>query len=217
MHIFEGVLAGTMHGKEVLAVGMATAAAGTAVGLYRLDYDRMPRVAVLSSAFFVASLIPLPLGPAMVHPAFIGLMGLILGWAIFPAVLVALSLQALFFSIGGLTTLGLNTLIMALPGVACHYLFRALMRSGSEGAVFAVGFAAGATGILLGALLAGGSLMAAGKEFQAFGYVFLLANLPLAGLEGLVTGSVVVLLRKVRPELLDAPLLVPAGQEALNG
>jgi len=217
MHVFEGVLAGTLHGKEVLAAGMVAAAAGTAVGLVKMDYDRVPRVAVLSSAFFIASMIPLPLPPTTVHATLNGLMGLVLGWAVFPAVLVALTLQAVFFSIGGLTTLGLNTVVMALPGVACHYLFRSMLRSGSEKTVFGVGFAAGATGILLGASLGGASLWVAGKQFETFGYVFVIANLPLATLEGLVTGSVVVLLRKVRPELLDAPLLIPVAQEAIDG
>ena len=51
-------------------------------------------------------------------------MGLVLGWAIFPTVLVGLILQVVFFSIAGPTVLGINTLIMALPGVICHYLFR---------------------------------------------------------------------------------------------
>ena len=47
MHIYEGVLAGTQAGQVVMAVGAAGAAAGTAYGLYRLDYERVPRVAVL--------------------------------------------------------------------------------------------------------------------------------------------------------------------------
>ncbi len=218
MHIYEGVLAGTTHGREVLAVAAAAAAAGTAFGLYRLDYERVPRVAVLSSAFFVASLIHLPLPPVTVHLTLNGLMGLILGWAAFPAVLTALLLQAIFVPpFGGLTTLGLNTLVMALPGVACHYLFRSGVRSGSEALVFRVGFAAGATGILLGATISGASLLAAGEAFKELGYGLVIANLPLAVLEGLVTGSVVVLLRKVRPELLEAPTLVPDRQEALHG
>ena len=34
--------------------------------------------------------------------------------------------------------------------------------------------------------------------------------------EGMVTGSVVVLLRKVRPEVLGGPSLVPAWEEALD-
>jgi len=217
MHIYEGVLAGTPHGQEVLVASALAAAAGTAYGLYKLDYERVPRVAVLSSAFFVASLIHLPL-PVTVHLTLNGLMGLILGWATFPAVLIAVLLQALFFPpFGGLTTLGLNTLVMALPGVVCHYLFRRAVRSESEARVMRTGFAAGATGIVLGASLAAAALLLSGEQFRELGYGLLIANLPLAVLEGLVTGSVVVLLRKVCPELLEAPVLAHTPQEVYHG
>ncbi|MEE8452737.1 MAG: cobalt transporter CbiM [Thermoguttaceae bacterium] len=218
MHIYEGVLAGTPHGQVVLVASAAAAVAGTAIGLYRLDYERIPRVALLSAAFFAGSLIHLPLGPATVHLTLIGLMGLVLGWAAFPAVLVALSLQAVFLPFfGGYTTLGLNTLIMATPAVACHYLFRRAVGNDSEVVVFRIGFAAAAVGILLGASIGGMALLATGKAFEVFGYAFVIAHVPLAVLEGLVTGSIVVLLRKVCPELLEAPTLVPAAQELAHG
>ena len=106
---------------------------------------------------------------------------------------------------------------MALPAVVCHYCFRHAVRSSHEPLVFASGFTAGATAVLLGALLYATSLMAAGKQFEVVGYGVFVSYLPVAVVEGLVTGSVVVLLRKVRPELLEAPLLVPAGQEVSRG
>lgn len=217
MHIYEGVLAGTVHGQAVLAAGAAATVMGTAIGLSKMDYERVPQVGVLSAAFFVASLVHVPLGPTAEHLLLSGLLGLILGWAAFPAILVALLLQAVFFSFGGLTTLGLNTLTMALPAVVCYYLFRRAIRVNNETLVFLVGFAAGATAILLGALLNAGSLIAAGKSFERLGQLVLAFHFPIAIIEGLVTGSVVVLLRKVRPELLEAPLLVSARQEALYG
>jgi len=218
MHIYESVLAGTTPGKEVLLATAAAAAVGTAIGLYKLDYERIPRAAVLSSAFFVVSLIHLPLGLATVHLTLNGLMGLILGWAVFPAVLIALLLQSTFVPLySGLTTLGLNTLVMALPGVVCYYLFRRPAYSGSERVVFAAGAAAGAMGILLGALLGGAALVAAGKSFELIGAGFLIAHLPLAAVEGLVTASVVVSLRKIGPEMRAAPVLVPNAEESLRG
>ena len=213
MHLVEGILASTAHGREVMAAGAVAAVAGTAVGLYKLDYERIPRAAVLTSAFFVISSIQVPMVPAPVHLVLTGLMGLLLGWAVFPAVLIALLLQQLLIHPEiGLTTIGVNTLIMALPGVICYYLFRRPARDGRERVVFVVGFAVGALGIVLGALIGGGSLWAAGEQFRVFGYVFAGLNLALAAGEGLVTGSIVVLLRKVRPELLDAPLLTLAPE-----
>jgi cobalt/nickel transport system permease protein len=216
MHIYEGILAGTPHGQLLLLAGAAATAAGTAIGLRKLDYQRMPQTAVLSAAFFVASLIHVPLGPTSVHLVLNGLLGLVLGWAAFPAVLVALILQAVFFSFGGTTTLGLNTLVMALPAVVCRQLFYAPVRNGRESLVFCAGFAAGGTAILMSATLTAAALMFAGKSYETLSQVFLVAHLPLAMIEGLVTGSVVVLVRKVRPELLDALLLEPVSPEVLD-
>lgn len=217
MHIAEGILAATAEGRQLLLAGGALCAAGTAVGLYRLDYQRLPRVAVLSSAFFVASLIHVPLGPTAEHLVLSGLLGLVLGWAAFPAVLVALLLQAVLFSYGGLTTLGVNTLIMAVPAIVCYYLFGPWVRGGREPVVFAAAFAAGATGVIAGAALNAGTLALAAGGYRAFAALVAVLHLPMAAVEGLVTGSVVVLLRKVRPELLQAPLLVPAEGDFCHG
>ena len=212
MHICESIIASTAHGQEILVAGTVAAAGATAVGLYKLDYERIPRAAVLSSAFFVVSLIHVPLGPIAVHLMLSGLMGLLLGWSVFPALLIALLLQSLFLpSFAGLTALGLNTVVMGLPGLACYYLFRCPVRSDSGTIATATGFAAGATGILLAGVLGATVLLGAGEAFAEIGFGFLLANLPLAVIEGAVTANVVVLLRKVRPELLEAPLLLPAG------
>ncbi|HIJ20834.1 MAG TPA: cobalt transporter CbiM, partial [Deltaproteobacteria bacterium] len=108
MHISEGILSG-----PVLISGVALAAAGTAIGLKKLDYERIPRAAILAASFFVASLIHVPVGPSSVHLILNGIVGLILGWGAFPVILVALVLQAIFFQFGGITTLGVNTMIMA--------------------------------------------------------------------------------------------------------
>ncbi len=217
MHLEEAILTGTQSGREILLAGGVLAAAGTALGLRKLDYERIPQVAVLSAAFFVVSLIHFPLGPTKVHFVLSGLMGLVLGWAAFPAVLVALTLQAVFFSVGGLMVLGVNTLIMAVPAVACHYLFRGTIRSQFEPVVFGGGLVAGATAIMLGALLTAATLFAAGKSYQVFAGVVVAAHVLPAAVEGVVTASVVVLLRKVRPEVLQAPLLAPVQRETVHG
>ncbi len=202
MHIHEGVLSGSSLGIGVLGAGAALTAIGTAVGLVKLDYAHVPRVAMLSAAFFVASLIMVPLGPSYVHPVFNGLMGLILGWAAFPAFLVALFLQAMFFQVGGLTTLGVNTFNMAAPAVACYFLLRRPWRS--DRAAFIAALAAGTLGIVLAALLVRGCLLSAGEGFQTVSLAVLAADLAVAPIEGLMTGSIVLFLRKVKPELLAA-------------
>jgi len=210
VHIPEGPLSVSTMGISILGAGAALAAAGTAWGLRKMDYERVPQVALLSSAFFAASLIHVPLGGASVHLVLSGLVGLVLGWAAFPAIFIAIALQAAFFGFGGFTTLGVNTLVMALPAVASYGMFHPMVRSGREVVAAAAGFAAGATAIVLGAVLLAGILAAAGHQFQKLAVTVLLAHLPVAGVEGLVTSSAVLFLRKVRPELLDAPCL-PMG------
>jgi len=217
MHICEGIMTVSDDGRVALVAATAAAVAGTAVGLYKMDYQQVPRVAMLSAVFFVASLIHVPLGPSSVHLILSGLMGLVLGWLVFPAVLCGLLLQAVFFSFGGPTTLGLNTLLMALPAVACYYMFGRAVRGAREPLVFAAAFAAGALAIVLGASLEAAALSAAGEEFQKLVPLILAGYLPTALIEGLVTGSVVVLIRKVRPELLDATLLPIEQAETAHG
>jgi len=198
MHISEGILSG-----QVLAAGAVIASGGVIIGLRKMDYAQVPKVAVLSSAFFVASLIHIPVGPSNVHMVLNGLAGIILGWSSFPALLVALFLQAILFQFGGLTTLGTNTLNMALPAVSCYYLFNLPLRGVShKGVLFGAGFAAGAFAVMLSTVLMALALYLTGRGFAAVATVVILSHIPVAILEGFVTGSVVVFLRKVRPEVL---------------
>lgn len=214
MHLEEAVLTVSTTGKLLLVGGWAVAVAGTAVGLRRLDYQRVPQVALLSAALFVASLIHVPLGLTSVHLVLNGLAGLVLGWAAFPALLVALGLQAVFFGFGGLTTLGINTVVMALPALAVFALCNRAARRMPEAVADAAGFAAGALGILLGAVLLFAVLVLTGSALDRLAVVVLLAHLPVAAIEGFVTAGAVVFLRKARPEVLEAPLLPAFRLEA---
>lgn len=197
MHISEGVLS-----PAVLAGGAALAAAGTAIGLKKLDYEAIPRVALLSAAFFVATLIHVPVGPVGLHLVLNGLMGLLLGWPAFPAILIALFLQALLFQFGGLTVLGVNTVTMAVPAVVCFYLYRPLLRR--EGTVaLSAAAACGATAILLSGLLVAVALLFTGEGFLRVAQLVALAHLPVMAVEGVITLFVFLFLKKVRPEMLE--------------
>lgn len=207
MHISEGVLS-----APVLISGAVLTVAGTAIGLRRLDYDRIAQVGILSSAFFVASLIHVNVGPASVHLILNGIVGLLLGWAAVPAILVALTLQALFFQFGGITVLGVNTLIMALPALICHYLFRGFLwqrRAVAMTASFACGFLA----VLLAALLLGGALYLSEEGFLAIASLAVGANLPVMAIEGVITAFCIAFLKKVDPGLL--PGRQPCGAVTL--
>ena len=196
MHISEGVLSG-----PVLAGGWALAAVGTTLGLKRLDYDRLMTVAILSAAFFVGSLIHVPIGPVSAHLILNGLLGAILGLAAFPAICVALLLQAVLFQYGGLVVLGVNTFDMAFPAVACALIFGPWLRS--TGTMRTVGaFCCGFFAVLLAALLTAGALALSGEAFMTTATAIFLAHLPIMAVEGVITAMAVGFLAKVRPELL---------------
>ncbi len=196
MHISEGILSG-----PVLLSGAAMAVAGTAIGLKTLDYDRIARTGILAAAFFVASLIHVPVGPSSVHLILNGIVGLMLGWAAFPAILTALVLHALFFQFGGITTLGVNTIIMALPAVVGYYLFSPLVRRGGW-LVWAGGFGCGFFAVAASALLMAGALVFTEARFLEVAYLVLIVNLPVMIIEGIITVFCVLFIKKVQPELI---------------
>jgi cobalt/nickel transport system permease protein len=200
MHLAEGIVP-----MPTLVAGAALTGAGTFVGLRKMDDERVIHVAVLSSALFVASLIHVPIGPVPVHLVLNGLAGIILGWALFPAYLTALLLQALFFGYGGITTLGVNTAIMATPGLLCHVLFAKRLRTASGGNVFLIGAATGALSIACSCAMLCVALMTAGREFLAVTAVVFGGHFPVAIAEAIVTGSVLSFLMRVRPETFGPP------------
>jgi cobalt/nickel transport system permease protein len=197
LHISEGVLS-----TPVLAGGAALAAAGLVVGLRGLKTERIPQVAVLSSAFFVGSLIHVPAGPVSVHLVLNGISGVILGWAAFPSILVGLALQALLFQFGGITVLGVNTVVMASPAVFSYLAFRRLVGSRSQTAAWIGGFLIGFVSIGLGGALIGTALALSGEQFREAAAVAVGAHVPVMVAEGVFAGFCVAFLRKVKPELL---------------
>jgi cobalt/nickel transport system permease protein len=197
MHISEGVLS-----PPVLAAGAALTAGGVAMGLKRMAPHDVPKVAVLSSAFFVASLIHVPIGPTNAHLVLNGVTGLLLGWAAFPAILVGATLHAILFQFGGLTSLGVNTVNMALPAVLVGYGCAPLARSGRRAAVFTAGAVAGAGAILLSGGMIALSLVLTGESFMEVASLALMAHIPVMAVEGVLTGFCLAFIKKVKPSLL---------------
>ena len=195
MHISEGVLT-----LPVLAGGACLAAAGVVPALRRIPWQRIMSVGVLSAAFFVASLIHVPLGPGNVHLVMSGLLGAVLGWAALPAIAVALFLQAVLFQFGGLTSLGVNICIMGLPALLCGLFFRRFFFNDRLRlwAAFACGFGA----ILLSALLCALALALSGDAFTVAAWTIFSAHIPIMVIEGFLTMATVGYLARALPELL---------------
>ena len=197
MHIVDGALS-----VEVAAAGGVLAAAGVAMGLRALPLEKIPAAGVLSAAFFVASLIHVPVGPSSVHLILNGLAGLALGWSAFPALLVGLLLQAAFFGFGGLTALGVNTLTIAGPAVLVGGLIGPrIAAAGSARAAAVWGGIGGASSIALTAVAVAAALMLTGEAFLPAAQLVLVSHLPVVAIEGLLTAAAVHLLYTVKPDL----------------
>jgi len=173
----------------------------TAIGLKRLNYDRIMGVAILAATFFVASLIHVPLGPGSVHLVLNGLLGVVLGWASFPAILIALLLQAIFFQYGGIVVLGVNTFNMAAPALLCFYLLRPWLERPKYRPV--AGFIGGFLSVFLASLLMALALALSDSGFLATAKIVVAAHLPVMIIEGFITMFTVTFLARVKPEILQ--------------
>jgi cobalt/nickel transport system permease protein len=196
MHISEGYLSG-----PVLISGAAMTVAGCAIGLKKIDYDQIAQAGILAAAFFVASLVHVPIGPSNAHLILNGMVGVLLGWGAFPVILSALLLQGIFFQFGGITTLGVNTIIMAGPAVIVYYSCRPwLGRKDKIGTMAA--FCAGGGAVALAALFMAASLIFTDENFLAVAGTAVAVHLPVMAIEGIITSICIAFLAKVKPELL---------------
>lgn len=197
-HIPDGILS-----APVLVGGVVLAAGSVAFGLRCLDDRMVPRAAILSAALFAGSLLAVPVGPSSVHLLFSGLLGVMLGPAAFLAVLVALLLQALLFGFGGLTTLGVNTVNIALPGVLVGLMLGPVIRGTTQPALrLAASAALGALPVLGTGALVALSLWLSSGEYTPVAKIMIATYLPLALAEAFVTVAAVGFLARLQPEAL---------------
>jgi cobalt/nickel transport system permease protein len=169
----------------------------------RMDLKDIPKTAVMTSCFFVASLIHIPLGPTSVHLILNGLVGIVLGRMAFVSIFVGLTLQALLFQHGGVTTIGANSVMMGIPALLAYRIFNLHKKHPfrPNGAIF--GALAGASGIFIGTLILAGLLLTTGSEFIGVAKYAILAYLPVMTIEGIVSGFVTSFLLRVKPEILE--------------
>jgi len=198
MHIVDGALS-----NDVVIAGGILAVGGIALGLKKMDMEKIPAAGIMAATFFVASLIHVPIGPSSVHLIMNGLAGLILGWTAFPALFVGLLLQALFFGYGGVTVLGVNTVAIALPAVLMHYVCRNGIQSVSKKVAMFWGGLAGAASIAITAVVVTIALAATGEAFIPAAKLVIIAHTPVMAIEGLLCACAVSLIHRVKPELFD--------------
>lgn len=186
----------------MLAAGWVAASAGVAWGLKKMDAEGIVKVAMVSSVFFLASLVNVKLGPSSAHLSLIGPMGLLLGWTSFPAIFTALLLQAVLFQFGGLAVLGANTVSMATPAVCAYLIFGRAVRKGGVKLSAAAAFAAGFLSVLGSALLVGACLSLSDPGMALTAKTIFAAHIPLAAMEGAVTLLITLFLKRTFPDML---------------
>ncbi|HEY7426023.1 MAG TPA: CbiM family transporter [Gemmataceae bacterium] len=221
VHISDGVLE-----NPWLAGGFVVAGLLALLASYRVREEEIPRIALLSAAFFVASLMHLPVGPTSVHLLLNGLVGVVLGRRAPLAILIGLGLQAALLGHGGFSTVGINACVMTLPALLAGWMFAALhrlpwIRQKNRALIWASGCVIGMTAVLATLVLNAAVLLWGGAEdwFQIVWLVFF-AHLPLVALEGVVLGFTVSFLARVKPEMLgmsDEALRKWRMPEPING
>ncbi|MFW6081641.1 MAG: cobalt transporter CbiM [Desulfosalsimonas sp.] len=197
MHISDGVLP-----VSVTIAGYAASAALAARSARRTGNDELPKVAVVTAAFFVASLVHIPLGPTSAHLLLPGLAGAILGPAAFLAIALGLLLQSLLFQFGGLTALGANALMMGIPAVICGWIFRKF-KGRTRVRHVAAGAAAGTLGTAMAAVFLALLLATGGEDFFGVARIALLVHVPVIIIEGVVSAITIGFLYRVKPEILE--------------
>ncbi len=213
MHIPDGILP-----AQVCAAGYAIATPVAWYSLRKINRQPdptvgIPKAALLTATFFVASSIHIPVPPVSVHLVLNGLLGAILGYYAFPAILIGLFFQAVIIGHGGLTTLGVDAAMMGIPAILAYQVFRLrhplAKRFNRRFADGMAGFLAGMVGLGLAAVIFMTLIITtlppgldAATEKSAI-YGLSLAHVPLAVLEGAFTAMLVLFFQRVKPELLE--------------
>lgn len=198
MHVADGVLS--------ISVSLTTSVAAVGIIAYSLKgikEHEVPKISLLTAAFFVSSLITIPVGPTSVHPILSGFLGLVLGRRAPLGIFIGLILQATLFQHGGLSTLGANTLLLSIPALIVYWLFTTF----NSIPQFMKGFLSGVVAIFIGVLLLIILLLFSDQKYGEGAVsvinILFFAYLPLALLEGILTGYSIKYLYTARPELFD--------------
>jgi cobalt/nickel transport system permease protein len=201
VHISDGVLA-----PPFWLAGFALAALLLVPAVWRMGEDEIPRVGLLTAAFFVASSIHVKVPPTSVHLLLNALVGVVLGRRAPLAIAVGLFLQAWLLAHGGFTTLGVNTVVIAVPAVLAGPPFRFLAGPrglpGSRPAFWA-GAVVGFFTVALTAFLSAAVLIVGGiVNWTVIAAPQFVVYLVLGVIEGLILGMAAQFLARVKPELL---------------
>lgn len=203
VHIADGVLEPAWVG-----VGLCVMAFLLWLGSRELTEEQIARTGVFTAVLFIASLIHPPIPGAKVHLLLNGIAGILLGRQAGLAVPLALLLQALLFSHGGIYTLGINCATIGVPSLVVAGLYVVLRRIvGLEvrWKRLILGGVLGGLGVLLTLVLyylvlRFGSIE--GEDLRTLANIALLFHVPVLVIEVIISGLLVDFLYKIKPEML---------------
>ena len=195
MHISDGIVS-----IEVATVSAVATLAFCVYSFKNLTNEKIALVASMSALFFVTSFIHIPFGVTQIHLMLIGFIGIFLGSVAFISIAIALILQALLLGFGGLSSLGANILVMALPAYLVYLIFKLeiLKKLNEKVKFFLVGF----LGVFISSLLLFTVLVFSKDEYLAVAYSIIAVNIPTMILEGIVTMFLLLYIKKSMPKLL---------------
>lgn len=195
MHISDGVLS-----IEVAATLGAVSIAMCAYSIKNIKNENIALLSAMSALFFIASFIHIPLGPTQIHLLLIGVIGVFLGSLSFLSIAIALLLQAVLLGYGGLSSLGANLIIMALPAYLVYLITRIeLFKNLNEKVKY---FLVGFLGIAFSTIFLSLVLLLSKDEYIIASYSVIIANIPAMILEGLITLFLLIYIKKSIPKLL---------------
>lgn len=199
VHVSYGVLAG-----PTVVIGFLVAAVLLLPATLRVHDEEIPRIALMTAAFFVASSIHVKFGPTSVHLLLNGLVGVVLGRRAPLAIVVGLVLQAALLMHGAFETLGINAAVIAIPALLAHVVFRTLAgRCPSPRRAAVVGGLAGWSTVVVTAALNAAVLILGGVEdWTIIAAPQFVIYLLLAAVEGGILAVTAGFLARVKPELL---------------
>lgn len=193
MHISEGIL-----NSEILVAGWVVSGGICAYALYKLDFESIPKVAMLTALFFLGSFVHIPVGPSSVHLLFNGIIGALGGLQAFLAIMIALFFQALLYGFGGIGVLGVNTFIMATPAVLVWYFLRPHLSLKPN----LISFIGGFVPVLLSVALLITILLISSTRLDYAVYMIFIFNLPLMFIEGLISVFALRFILRYKPNFL---------------
>ncbi|OHB69363.1 MAG: hypothetical protein A2W17_02090 [Planctomycetes bacterium RBG_16_41_13] len=197
MHISDGVLS-----PYIIIAGWSVAAPAIALSIKSLQPEKVGAYGVIAAAFFAGSTIHIPVGPFSMHLILNGIAGLLLGWSAITVITAGLLLQALFLGFGGLTVLGVNIAIMALPGALMGVFGRRWMKHSSAKKRPWIGSIVGGGTILISSVLLFVSLYNAHAALASLAKLVFLGHIPVMLIEGIIGYWLVHFLQKAKPSLL---------------